>query len=122
MAPSVSFATLAMPHTRRSADERRVAGTDSAGAEDQGGAVMRIHLGANVKTKDGHRAGKITKVIWDPDRNEVREFVVSTGGLLGHDVIVSREVLERATPAGDELVVDLTKDELDQMDHYDDRA
>jgi hypothetical protein len=52
----------------------------------------------------------------------VREFVVSTGGLLGHDVVVSREVLERATPAGDEIVVDLTRDELDQMDHYDDRA
>lgn len=83
---------------------------------------MRIHLGASVKTKDGHRAGKVTKVVWDPDRNEVREFVVSTGGLLGHDVIVSREVLERAAATGDELVVDMTKDELDQMDHYDERA
>jgi sporulation protein YlmC with PRC-barrel domain len=83
---------------------------------------MRIHLGANVKTNDGHSAGKVTKVVWDPDRNEVREFVVSTGGLLGHDVIVSREVLERANAKGDELVVDLTKDELDQVDHYDERA
>ena len=83
---------------------------------------MRIHLGSTVRTKDGHRAGKVQKVIWDPDRNEVREFVVSTGGLLGHDVIVSREVLERAAPEADELIVDLTKDELDQMDHYDDRA
>jgi sporulation protein YlmC with PRC-barrel domain len=83
---------------------------------------MRIHLGATVKTNDGHHAGKVQKVVWDPDRNEVREFVVSTGGLLGHDVVVSREVLERATSKGDDLVVDLTKDELDQMDHYDDRA
>jgi sporulation protein YlmC with PRC-barrel domain len=83
---------------------------------------MRIHLGANVKTNDGHHAGKVTKVVWDPDQNEVREFVVSTGGLLGHDVIVSREVLERADAKGDELIVDLTKDELDQMDHYDERA
>lgn len=83
---------------------------------------MRIQLGANVNTKDGRHAGKVTKVVWDPDRNEVREFVVSTGGLLGHDVIVSREVLERAAPRGDELVVDLTKEELGRMDHYDDRA
>jgi sporulation protein YlmC with PRC-barrel domain len=83
---------------------------------------MRIHLGATVKTKDGHRAGKVQKVVWDPDRNEVREFVVSTSGLLGHDVVISRDVLERAGRTGDDLVVDLTKDELDQMDHYDDRA
>jgi sporulation protein YlmC with PRC-barrel domain len=83
---------------------------------------MRIQLGANVRTKDGQKAGKIAKVIWDPDRNEVREFVVTTGGLLGHDVLVSREVLERATADADELVVDLSKDELDRLDHYDDRA
>ncbi len=83
---------------------------------------MRIHLGATVRTRDGHRAGKVQKVVWDPDQNAVREFVVSTGGLVGHDVVVSRDVLERATPEGDELVVDLTKDELDRMDHYDERA
>jgi sporulation protein YlmC with PRC-barrel domain len=83
---------------------------------------MLIELGAVVRTKDGHRAGKVTKVIWDPARNEVSDFVVSTGGLLGHDVIVSREVLERASPDGKELVVGLTKDELNGLTHYDDHA
>ena len=83
---------------------------------------MRIQLGANVTTKDGHKAGNVAKVIWDPDQNEIREFVVNTGGLLGHDVVVSREVLERAAASGDDLVVDLTKDELNALDHYDDRA
>lgn len=83
---------------------------------------MRIQLGAPVKTKDGHGAGNVSKVIWDPERNEIREFVLTTSGLLGHDVIVSREVLERAAPSGDELVVDLTKRELDGLEHYDERA
>lgn len=83
---------------------------------------MRIQLGATVRTKDGHKAGEVTKVVWDPDQNEIREFVLNTGGLLGHDVVVSREVLERASASGDDLVIDLTKDELDDLDHYDDRA
>ena len=83
---------------------------------------MRIKLGANVSTKDGHHAGKITKVVWDPARNEIREFVVNTGGLLGHDVLVSREVLEQGAPKGEGLVVDLTKDELNALDHYDEHA
>ena len=83
---------------------------------------MRIQLGATVKTKDGHRAGNVSKVIWDPERNEVREFVLTTSGLLGHDVVISRDVLERATPGGDEIVIELTKRELDGLEHYDERA
>jgi len=83
---------------------------------------MRIQLGAPVKTVDGHRAGTVSKVVWDPDRNEIREFILTTGGLLGHDVVISREVLEAAKGEGDELVVDLRKDELDQLDRYDERA
>jgi len=83
---------------------------------------MRIDLGATVKTKDGHRAGTVTKVIWDPAENQVSEFVVSTGGLLGHDVIVSREVLEQGRPDGKELVIDLTKHELEGLEHFDDHA
>jgi len=83
---------------------------------------MRIELGATVKTNDGHRAGTVTKVIWDPAENQVSEFVVSTGGLLGHDVVVSREVLEQAKPDGRELVIDLSKHELEGLEHFDDHA
>jgi sporulation protein YlmC with PRC-barrel domain len=83
-----------------------------------GGADMRIKLGAQVRTKDGHKAGQVKKVIWDPASNEVNAFVVSTGGLLGHDVVVSRDTLERAGRDGDELVLDLTKDELHQFEQY----
>lgn len=83
---------------------------------------MRIELGATVKTKDGHHAGTVTKVIWDPSENQVSEFVVSTGGLLGHDVVVSREVLEQAAAEGKELVIDLTKHELEGLEHFDDHA
>src|SRR5207253_3064928 len=80
---------------------------------------MRIQLGATVRTKDGHRAGAISKVVWDPDRGAVVVFVMHTSGLLGHDVLVSREVLESGTAQDGDLVVDLTNDELGSLDHYD---
>ena len=79
---------------------------------------MLIRLDAKVRTKDGHRAGRVKKVLWDPQASEISAFVVGTGGLLGHDVLISREVLDRATPDGDEVVVELTKDELGSLEQY----
>lgn len=80
---------------------------------------MHIELGAHVRTSDGHRLGEIKRVVWDPATNEVRDFVVSTGGLIGHDVLISREVIEPAADKG-ELTVALTKDELNGLEHYND--
>ena len=79
---------------------------------------MRIDLDAKIRTKDGHRAGTVQRVILDPRSSEINEYVVSTGGLLGHDVIVSRELLEGASRDGDEVVLDLTKDELNKLEPY----
>ena len=83
---------------------------------------MQITLGAKVRTSDGHQAGEIKKVIWDDKTNEVREFVVSTGGLLGHDAVISREVLESSRAHADEVVIAMTKDELNGLEHYDEAA
>jgi sporulation protein YlmC with PRC-barrel domain len=83
---------------------------------------MRIDLHAAVRTSDGHGAGHIKSAIWDPAKNEISEFVIATGGLLGRDVLISREVLERASRDGQEIVLDLTKGELDQFATYDTSA
>jgi sporulation protein YlmC with PRC-barrel domain len=83
---------------------------------------MRIELDAKVRTKDGHRAGSVRRVILDPASNEINNYVVSTGGLLGHDVVVSRELLEHASRDGDEIVLGLSKDELDHLEPYADDA
>lgn len=82
---------------------------------------MRIQLDAKVRTTDGHDAGHVRRVVWDAATNEISSFIVSTGGLLGHDVLVSREVLERATRAGDVVTIDLTKGELDALEHYEEK-
>jgi sporulation protein YlmC with PRC-barrel domain len=79
---------------------------------------MRIQLDAQVRTSDGHRAGHVRRAILDPRSNEVTDFVIGTGGLLGHDVLISREILERATTDGDEIAIDLTRDELSGLERY----
>jgi sporulation protein YlmC with PRC-barrel domain len=83
---------------------------------------MRIDLHAAVRTSDGHGAGHVKSAIWDPAKNELSEFVIATGGLLGRDVLISREVLERSTRNGEEIVLDLTKSELDGLATYDTSA
>lgn len=83
---------------------------------------MRIDLGAKVRTMDGHDAGHLKHAIWDPSGEEINQFVISTGGLLGHDVVVSKEVLESAKRESDALVLDIPKRELDQLAHYESTA
>lgn len=79
---------------------------------------MRIKLDATVRTSDGHAAGRAKRAIFDPAANEVSGFVIDTGGLFGHEVVVSRDVLERAGVDGDDLIVDLSKDELRGLERY----
>jgi hypothetical protein len=79
---------------------------------------MRIDHGAKVRTKDGHQAGQVKHAIWDPGREKITEYVITTGGLLGHDVIVSPELLASAARDGNEIVLNITKDELDELAHY----
>jgi hypothetical protein len=79
---------------------------------------MRVDPGAKVRTKDGHDAGEVKQAIWDPNGNRITQYVVSTGGLLGHDVIVSPELLESAARDGTAIVLDMSKHELDELAHY----
>lgn len=79
---------------------------------------MRIDQGTKLRTNDGHDAGEVKHAIWDPSGNAVTQFVISTGGLLGHDVIVSPEVLEGGTRDGSAIVLDMSKNELDELAHY----
>lgn len=79
---------------------------------------MRIDLNAKVRTKDGHDAGKIHRVLVDPATGRITGLVVSTGGLLGRDVIVSEETIAAAERDGDTIAVGLTKDELDSLPRF----
>jgi len=71
-----------------------------------------------VRTKDGHEAGHVKHAIWDANGQKITEYVIATGGLLGHDVVVSPELLEGAPRKGDEIVLNIDKHELDELAHY----
>ena len=79
---------------------------------------MRIDHEAKVRTRDGHAAGHVKQAIWDARGSEINEYVVTTGGLVGHDVIVSKEMLESAARDGSEIVLDISKHDLDQLARY----
>src|SRR5207253_6363329 len=74
---------------------------------------MRIDLNAKVRTTDGHEAGKIHRVLVDPETERITGFVVSTRRLLGRDVIVGKNMFAAASAVGDTITLNLSKKELD---------
>ena len=79
---------------------------------------MPIEHETKVRTQDGHEAGHVKHAIWGANGRKITEYVIATGGLLGHDVIVSPEVLEGAARKGNEIVLNMSKHELDELAHY----
>src|SRR6185369_16180872 len=67
-------------------------------------AAMPIEHETKLRTQDGHEAGHVKHAIWGANGRKITEYVIATGGLLGHDVIVSPEVLEGAARKGNEIV------------------
>ena len=74
---------------------------------------MRIDLNAKIRTKDGHDAGNIHRVLIDPTTERITGFVVSTSRLLGRDVIVAEDMFAESSPDGQTITLDLNKKELD---------
>jgi len=83
-----------------------------------GGDAMRIDLNARIRTKDGHEAGKIHRVLIDPETERITGFVVSTSRLLGRDVIVSEDMFADASPDGETITLTLNKKELDTQPSF----
>jgi sporulation protein YlmC with PRC-barrel domain len=80
--------------------------------------IMRVDLGATVRTSDGESVGHVHRAVINPYTSEVSEFVITTAGRFGHDVLVPRERLEASTRDGDELVLDLTHGEFRALPKY----
>jgi sporulation protein YlmC with PRC-barrel domain len=89
-----------------------------AGVVRKGDQIMRVDLDAKVRTRDGESAGSVQGAIVDPQANQVSDFVISTGGLFGYDVLVPRERLETGSREGDIIRLDLTKQELKNLPRY----
>jgi uncharacterized protein YrrD len=81
---------------------------------------MRIDLVAKVRTKDGHDAGSVRRLIVDPTTQRITGFVVSTSRLLGRDVIVAEDAF--VSSSDDTITLDLTKAELDRQPSFEQAA
>jgi sporulation protein YlmC with PRC-barrel domain len=79
---------------------------------------MRVDLDAKVWTRDGKQVGSVERAVLDPRTNEVTDIVISTGTLLGRDILIPRAELERATPDGDALRLRLSRAELEKLPDY----
>jgi len=79
---------------------------------------MRIDLNARIRTKDGHEAGKIHRVLIDPTTDRITGFVVSTGRLLGRDVIVGEDMFADASADGETITLNLDKKDLDTQPSF----
>lgn len=79
---------------------------------------MRIDLNAKIRTKDGHDAGNIHRVLIDPTNERITGFVVSTRRLLGRDVIVGEDVFAEASADALTTTLNLTKRELDSQPSF----
>ncbi|MBI4345982.1 MAG: PRC-barrel domain-containing protein [Elusimicrobia bacterium] len=79
---------------------------------------MRIGLGAEVRTHDGSAAGHVKHAIVDCDRNEITDYVVSTGRFLGHDVVIPSDQFDRASEDGEWVSVKMTKAEIGKLGRF----
>lgn len=76
---------------------------------------MHVDLDARVLTSDGHDVGRIKHAVIDPVDHEVAAFVVSTGGLIGRDVLIARQEIESARPDGNAIRLELSKRQFDDL-------
>lgn len=78
---------------------------------------MRVPLDARIRTSDGHDAGNVRRVLIDPAWERITGFVVSTGRLLGREVIVGEDAfVEGASPGV--LTLRLSKAELEAQPSF----
>lgn len=75
---------------------------------------MHLDIGADVVASDGHRVGKVERIIYDADTMMMREFVVHGGPFFKTGHIVHRELIDHID---DDHVVHLRKraDEVTQL-------
>lgn len=84
---------------------------------------MPMEVGTTVRTKDGEDAGTIDRLLTDPVTEVVTGCVISTGGVLGREILLRPAELGDRTADGDAIRLTLSKAELDaRPDHEEEGA
>jgi sporulation protein YlmC with PRC-barrel domain len=82
-----------------------------------GGYLMRIHLGEQILTTDGREAGRVDKVILDPDRGNVDSVVLRRGMVFSHDVEVNLDQITEDSAGNHRLMLGSAR--LDELPPFD---
>ena len=80
------------------------------------GGSHEIVVGADVVSSDGEKAGSVDFVVIDPTSFHLTDIVVSTGTLLGRDIIVPMDSVERIEPH--RVVLTLDRAALERCPDY----
>src|SRR5438067_993725 len=81
-----------------------------------GQTEQRIEIGTDVVGSDGEKLGTVAYVVVHPPEMHVTDFVVSTGPILGRDVVVPVSAVTGVTDGKVHLSMD--KDEINQCEDY----
>lgn len=77
---------------------------------------QRIEIGADVMGTDGEKLGSIAYVVVRPPEMHVTDVVVSTGALLGRDVVVPVDAVDRVSDG--KIYLSLDKEGLERCEDY----
>lgn len=79
---------------------------------------MKVDLNAQVIARDGEELGSIQRAVFDPGRETITDFVISTGGLFGRDVLLPASEIERASADGERIRLAIGRDEVERLPTY----
>jgi sporulation protein YlmC with PRC-barrel domain len=79
---------------------------------------MRVHLDATVLTRDGEDVGSVRRAVVNPETKRVTDLVIGTGGLLGREVLLPCEEIDRASRDGEAVRLRLTRAEIELLPSY----
>ena len=77
---------------------------------------QRIEIGTDVVGSDGEKLGTVAYVVVRPPEMHVTDFVVSTGAILGRDVVVPVSAVTGV--ADGEVHLSMDKDEVNRCEDY----
>jgi sporulation protein YlmC with PRC-barrel domain len=83
---------------------------------DATATAKKIDIGAEVIGSDGKKLGKVSYVVVRPDEKRVAEIVVSTGAILGRDVVVPLSLIDDVRDG--KVYLSINKNELDKYPDY----
>jgi uncharacterized protein YrrD len=80
------------------------------------GTEKRIDIGADVAGSDGNKVGTVAYVVVRPTEMQITDIVVSTGAILGRDIVLPLDVVSAVEDGTVQLSID--KNQVDSYPDY----